>query len=282
MLVTTFVPARLALVRRIVVTEHTDEELRHSPEARKTASRYGRRVDAVSTVHSGIRKYIVGYLGFPEDQVVVIPNGVDTNRFKPSSGERNEGGWPSSVGDMQVIIGCVGRLHPDKDHMNLLKAARELVRRETTGFSLILVGDGTRRSDLERFVEENHLSDYVSFLGERIDVKDLYHTFDIFVLPSKTEGLPVALLEAMSSGLACIATSVGGVAEALENDSGLVVRPGDWKALAEALQQLIQDRSMRETLGARARNRVLAEFDSNRMFARYESLLLGYGGLRQG
>ena len=278
MLVSALVPARLARVRRIILTEHTDEELQNSPEARRTARLYGRRVDAISVVHAGIREFIVSNLGLPANQVVVIPNGVDTDRFQPRITESEEAAGSRSVNRQKVIIGCVGRLHSDKDHMNLLKAVRELVHQEVPGFSLFLVGDGAERRALETFVEEYDLAAHVSFLGERTDVADLYHTFDIFVLPSKTEGLPIALLEAMSSGLACVATSVGGVPEALKSDAGVVVRPGDWKALADALGELIQDEDRRNSLGVTARKRALTEFDATRMFSRYESVLLADGG----
>jgi glycosyltransferase involved in cell wall biosynthesis len=275
MLVSALIPARLARVRRIVVTEHTDEEFRNSSRARRIARLYGRGVDAVSTVHAGIREYVVSRIGFPAHRVVVIPNGVDTNRFQPPSRPVDEAARSRAVDGKQVVVGCVGRLHPDKDHMNLLEAVRELIQQGTTGFEVRLVGDGSERPVLERFVEENDLAGHVSLLGERTDVADLYHTFDIFVLPSKTEGLPIALLEAMSSGLACLATSVGGVPEALEDGSGVVVRPGDWKALAEALGALIEDAPGRVSMGAAARRRALTEFDADLMFSRYEALLLG-------
>jgi len=113
----------------------------------------------------------------------------------------------------------------------------------------------------------------VRFLGASGDVPSLLRDFDVFALSSFSEGVPVALLEAMSMGLPAVATRVGGVPEVLaENTEGLVVPPGDAVALAEALARLLGDRALRERLGQAARARVERSFASEAICSRYQAL----------
>jgi glycosyltransferase involved in cell wall biosynthesis len=110
-------------------------------------------------------------------------------------------------------------------------------------------------------------------LGLRDDVADLLASADAFVLPSRSEGLPLALLEAMFAGLPIVATRVGEVPAALaDGDAGLLVEPGHPGELAGAIDRLLRDAELARRLGGRARVRALAEFDVTRMAARYESL----------
>lgn len=274
MLVSTIIPAKLARVQRIVLTEHTDEELRSSEAARRVAVRYGRHVDALSAVHAGISARVAGLLQVPVEEISVIPNGVDTKTFRPRVRESDKAAAVRSSGK-PLVVGCVGRLHPDKDYSNLIRAVEVLTSEGSATFAVTIVGEGPERGRLEAEVAEKGLGEFVRFLGERSDVAEIYRTFDIFVIPSKTEGLPIALLEAMSSGLPCIATDVGGVRMALDQGAGMVVDPRDSTGLARALGALISNPDLRHSLGQTARERAVREFDRMEMLVRYESLLFG-------
>jgi glycosyltransferase involved in cell wall biosynthesis len=155
----------------------------------------------------------------------------------------------------------VGRLAPPKDFETLLGALQRLDNIKT-----IIVGDGPSRRWVERYINNNGLSQKVSLLGEREDIPDLLGSAEIFVLSSKKEGLPRTIIEAMLSGLPVVATRVGGVPELVEdNTTGFLVPPGNSQALATALQGLIKDRGLRRAMGEAGREKALKEFSLDRM-----------------
>jgi len=272
MLAAAYIPARLAGVRRIVVTEHSDYMMRQDPSTMRRARMYGKKSDAISVVHDGLRQFICDNIGVLESGVEVIPNGVDTELYSPGPGGVTF--LPDSgMIDRKVRMCIVGRLHPDKDHLNLLRAVARLRDRGTTGFILYIVGEGSERQSIEAFVADHSLGEVVVLLGDRSDVRELLREMDIFVLSSRTEGLPVALLEAMSTGLPSVVTDVGGVADALSGGGGLVVPPKDPAALAGALERLVGSRERRENSAAAARRSAVGRFDRTEMFRSYERLL---------
>lgn len=271
MLAFAYLPVRLAGVERIVVTEHSVHQLRRSRRVRRRATRNARRADLVTVVHRGLARYL-SHHGVPPARLRVIPNGVDTEVYAPGAGRRlfAELDLPTD----RVLMASVGRLHPDKDPVNLLRAVSQMSPADRALLHVVLIGDGPLRGELEGLIEELALSHEVTLLGERQDVNRLLGEFDAFVLPSRTEGLPVALLEAMSCGLPVVATSVGGVPAALEQ-AGILVPAGDPRALADAMLRLARDPDLRRSLGAGGRRRALEEYDRRLMFERYEAALFG-------
>lgn len=271
MLSTVYRPARWAGVRRIVVTEHSDYQMRNRPAAMRRARRFGPRADAVTVVHEGLARFLRTETGIAPGDIRVIPNGVDTTTFIPGDRRRARGrvGLPATG----LIVGSVGRLHPDKDPINFVEAIARLPEGLRAEVTVVIVGDGALRDEVQAVVRRRGLEQQVVLLGERHDIPDLLHAMDIFVLPSRTEGLPVALLEAMSTGLPVVATDVGGVAAAVE-DAGLVVPPSDPSALAAALSRLLADETRRTELGLRGRQRAVDHYDRSVMFAAYERVLL--------
>jgi len=182
---------------------------------------------------------------------------------------------PEPEGAIAPVRLCiVGRLHPDKDHLNLLEAISGLSKRAIGRFLVYVVGDGSEMATVQEYLAEHSLTDTVFLLGDCRDVRDLLREMDVFVLSSRTEGLPVALLEAMSCGLPCIATDVGGVADALSTGGGLVVPRKDPMALSDALVRMIQDTELRSRTGEAARKSAKDHFDRAVMFQEYERILL--------
>ncbi len=203
-----------------------------------------RRVIAVSEdVGTHLRR-----LRVPSSRISVIPNGVDTERFHPAL--RPQGNRP--------VIVSVGRLIANKGQHVLLEAAAR-VRAQGYDFELRLIGDGPSRQVLAAQAERLGLGDCVQFLGEQSRVEDALRDADIFARASFTEGMSLAVLEAMATGLACVVTDVSGSRELIRDGrDGVIVPPGDVEALASALSELILDGQRRTRLGDAARSRAEA------------------------
>lgn len=267
-------PAWLAGVRRFVVTEHTDAHLVGDRRLQRTAARLARAVDTVAVIHSGLRRFCIETIGMPPARVQLVPNGVDTQHFAPAARDPDRRRELGGVGSDDVVIGCIARLHPDKDHAGLIDAAARLKADGHAGFRLALIGDGPERAALQARAEAAGLAECVRFLGDRDDVAALVAQLDLFVLPSRTEGLPLVLLEAMSAGIPCVATRVGGIPDLLADDVGVLVPPRDPGALAAAIAGLLADPGRRALLARRGRERVCQCYDLAQMTAAYRRLLL--------
>ena len=140
---------------------------------------------------------------------------------------------------------------------------------------LWIAGEGADRESLERISRRLGLADRVRFLGRRTDSPDLLAACDVFVLPSRREGLGVASLEAMAAARPVVASRVGGLAEAVVHErTGLLVPPGDPRALGEALIRLLRDDALRERLGAAGPDRIAEGFAAEQMIEAYEKLYL--------
>jgi glycosyltransferase involved in cell wall biosynthesis len=175
------------------------------------------------------------------ERAVVIHNGIDVRAFALA---HPNGGPP------QIL--SVGRLKAPKDFVTLARALELLPR---GAFRALVAGDGPDRELIPAAAP-------LELLGERDDVPDLLAAADVFVLSSRSEGLPISILEAMAAGLPVVATRVGGVPElVVDGETGLLVPPGDARALAAALRTLLGDRELRLRLGAAGRARAEREFD---------------------
>jgi len=209
--------------------------------------------------------------GFPAGKIAHIPNGVDLNHFHPDPTARSaEGRRRLGLPEGPLVV-FAGRLDPQKGLHTLIEAMRSPVL-TASGARLLLLGDGSQRAELAQAVQRDGLGDRVLFQGVVEDVAPYLRTSDIFAFPTMGEGMPNALLEAIASGLACVASAVGGCRDVITNgETGLLVRPGDAVALQEALEVLLQSSMMRERLGAAARQDAAARFGLERMVERYET-----------
>ena len=265
-------PAKLAGVKRIVLTEHEDYCFRTMSDYKKTARQYAKRPDLVTAIHKLLRQYLVDELGVPAGKTRIIYNCVDTGRFSP--------GVPGLDLKQQlglkkdcVLLGWVGRMHAAKDLGNLIKAYEIASATANTNHALVLIGDGDDRTMAETLVRERGLFERVFFLGERADIPDLMRNLDIYVSSSMTEGVPLVILEAMSTGLPCIATEVGGVAEVVKESTGLLVPAKDPRALAAATVRMIDDHDFRGQASRQAREYVVNNFRLEDMIDAYQEAL---------
>lgn len=194
-------------------------------------------------------------LRLDEERVVTIRNGVDTVQFYPASNQSIY-----RTGPVKLIMAAAFR--PAKGHLRLLEAV-ELLAKQGTHFELTLAGDANSETgDLIRHeVVRRGLNEMVHFAGQVTDMASLLREHEVFVLPSESEGLPLSLLEAMSCGLAVVATRVGGTPEVVEDgQSGLLVEPGSSLELAECLQKVIASTELRRNLGEAGARRVARDF----------------------
>jgi glycosyltransferase involved in cell wall biosynthesis len=198
-----------------------------------------------------------------EHKVAIVPNGLDVGCF--------------TVRRVQAPVRrvvMVANLRPEKGHDVLIDAASHVLRRfHDARFEV--VGSGPEHRRLIALANEHGVSHAVSFIGHCEAVPEQLATADVFVLPSRSEALPNALLEAMAAGLPVVASAVGGILEVLEDGkTGLLVPAGDSQALAGALSRLMADAALAERLGAAARAYVETRYSFDRMVASFENIYL--------
>ncbi len=191
--------------------------------------------------HTGVASYIavsqaVGdallAVGVPNDRIAIVPSCIDLNRYRGDSAPLPDVPWPT---DSPVVL-SVGRLTEEKDHRTSIDAVAAL-RQMGIRVSLVLVGDGPLRAELEVYGQERLGPDRLIMLGQRNDVPALLGAASVFALSSISEGCPMALFEAMAAGLPAVGTACGGAEMLLvEGKTGRLVRPGDAQGMARALE----------------------------------------------
>jgi glycosyltransferase involved in cell wall biosynthesis len=208
----------------------------------------------------------------PARALSVVYNGVDMTQFAPQA-DRAAAREELGLAADNVVIGSVGRLSADKGGQDVLIRAVAEVRQAHPEVRLVFVGDGPLRVGLEALVSELGLGEVVRFTGQRADVARLLGAFDIFVLPSLREALPIAVIEAMAVRLPVVAARIGGIPEVVEDGgTGCLVPPGDVAALAAVLERLVGDPALVARLGAAGQARVQAQFTVEQMVRRVEHL----------
>jgi glycosyltransferase involved in cell wall biosynthesis len=219
-----------------------------------------RNADLIVTVSHYSKKRIVELYRVDEERIRVVPNGVDPEKFKPTtiSDEVRE---KYGLRDRQVVL-FVGRLIPRKGLNYLIEAAQNVVK-EKPDAAFVIIGNGPLRNQLAVILERLNLSDSFLFLGDITDeeLPVLYNCADVFALPSIQEGQGIALLEAQASGKPAVAFDVSGVKEAVaDGRSGLLVERGNSKMLGEAILKLLSDQALSERMGSAGRDFVLQNF----------------------
>jgi glycosyltransferase involved in cell wall biosynthesis len=182
-----------------------------------------------------MQSYLVHH-DFAFNDVLLIPNGVDTSRFYPLSEDT-----PSNQRSQTVV--CIARLYYQKG-LDMLLQSWYLVHKELPEARLIIAGSGPLAAQLTYMAEALNLGESVEFLGAQSDVTAVLHRGGIAALPSRWEGMPNAILEAMACGLPCIATRVSGTEDIIKHEvNGLLVEPEDYQSMAQALLTLLRDRA---------------------------------------
>ncbi len=228
------------------------------------------KVDKIVCVSQGVADYCANQCRFPAEKLVVIPNGVDLSRF--------ENVQPADLCALGLSAGrrailYVGRLERQKGLDNLSTTVLPRVFRELPQHDLLLVGDGPQQATLQTLLEKQGLRNRVHFLGWRDDVPRILAASDVLVLPSRWEGMPNVVLEAMAAGKPVVATQAEGVTELLGDLAEPQSCPaGDAAGFAERIIRLARDRELAGELGAQNRRRAAAEFSLAAMISRYAAL----------
>ncbi|MCX5747752.1 MAG: glycosyltransferase [Proteobacteria bacterium] len=198
--------------------------------------------------------------------VSVIANGIDVRAFIPDAAARGRLRAELKIPPTACLVGTAGRLVPEKNYGLLLEAARGVLGPDVR---LVIVGDGPERAALQAAVDPA-IVDRVHWLGIRHDIPALLSAFDLFALSSTTEGLPIAVIEAMAAGLPILCTAVGGLPGVIRHgETGLLVPPSDVDAYRAALRELAGDPDRRQALGDAARADVAVRFSLDRVMDDY-------------
>ena len=247
----------------------------HNPERRFLRDQLPSLFAAATAVHGVSREIVREAAGFGLDvaKAEVIHPAVDPHFFQPAETEGIRSPVAKNPGELRLI--GAGSLIWRKGFEYALRALAELIARGVPA-RLTLIGDGPDRQQLLFAIDDLELGDAVALVGRKkpAEVRDLLRASDVFLLPSVSEGISNAALEAMACGLPVISSDCGGMREAIENGrDGLLVPPRDPLAIADAAHELAKDPARRAELGRAARQRVLKDFTLEAQIASFDRLL---------
>lgn len=263
-------PARLAGIRRVVVTEHSVLDASQSRAVRFRIRLNWRLTSAITVVHEGIKEYLCRELGIPERRVEVIPIGIQMENYRRDDrlARRNDLGF----GDEMVFI-FVGRLAAVKNVPGLVEAFLAVQSKSHVLSRLLIVGDGEDQATVRALIAGHPSGHRVVLAGEQADVRSYLAAADIFVLNSRSEGTPRSLLEAMALGLPAICPAVGDIPSMIAG-RGWLTNPQDPSSLENAMLYALQNPAAVVEAGRSCSTYVRENFDTRRSVARYLQLLL--------
>lgn len=255
----------------VPVVVHTEHGKNYASRRRtrwlgRLAGRYAQRFFCVS-------RDIAEELGtcriVSKTKIALAPNGIDIAKFRnPAAGidARCELGIPPSA----PVIGAIGRLNEIKRHDLLIRAFARLKLRSPDA-RLLLVGDGPKRSELEQLAAELLPADCVRFVGYQSAPERYLQAMDIFAMSSRSEGMPLAVLEAWAAGVPVVASRVGGIPELIvDGHTGLLTEFDDVQGLADALERLLRDQALAQSIRCAAGKRVETQYSLSQMAANYQ------------
>lgn len=253
-------------VEHIFHVEHNSRE-RYTPKRLRQALALAAHTQASIGVSEGVRTALIER-GFPPERCIAIPNGIALEKFPDSL-------LPTHWQDREPAILMAARFARQKDHATLIRAVA-LLKEQSLQPTLYLAGDGSQRlqQQARKLAEHLGIAQQVVFLGKVADMPARLARCQIFVLSTHWEGMPLALVEAMAAGCACITSAAPGAQEVLTHGhDGLIVPHQDAAALAQALQQLLARPAQAAQLGAQARRTAQQHYGREQMVQRYLALL---------
>jgi glycosyltransferase involved in cell wall biosynthesis len=264
---------RIELLRCNVKEESQQQIIRFSETMLRTSYQYADLIAPVS------KSYVATEieLGADPDKIRIVNNGIDCMRFIPGPSKKNA----------IPIVGCFARIVPIKDQMTFIRACKKVLENHQANF--VIIGEVQDREyfrQCQTLIDELGLTENIKFTGYVDNLLEWYHRVDVFVLVSSWEGVPLALLEAMSCGLPCICTAVGGVPDILaDTGAGYLVPPSDPDSVASIICELIDNETLRREIGKRASELVKEKYSiedmTDRILIVYLEGLLNGCGVRQ-
>lgn len=229
-----------------------------------------RKIDRVVAVSEDIRKKVIRERNLDDEKVVTIHYGVDLEKFAPEANALKKA--DIGVSEENTVLGTVARFDHPKGHKHLIAAAPEIVK-HNPNVRFVFVGDGPLRRDVEQQIHQLGLDEYFLLLGFRRDVKQLLGLFDLFILPSLSEGLPNAVLEAMACSNPVVASAVNGVVEVVvDGETGFLVPPCNPGRLSEAVTRMLESPARMKQMGIKGRERVAGAFSVEQQIGKFEEL----------
>ena len=253
---------------KIVYTRHTPSESLDKNRLKRAINKYINvfLCDKIIAVSNFIEKQLIE-AGLPSKKVIKIFNGVSTLEYEPHSMPKKR------VGKGLTLI-QVARLEVEKGHKYVIEAM-SLIKKEKYDVKLIIVGDGSKRVELQELANRLKIGDRVTFVGYMKNVKDIVEESDVVILPSIKEALAIALLEGMAAGKPCIASYVGGIPEVVENGvNGILVEPKNPEAIKEAVIKLYENPELRRSMGEQSIRIVKEKFDSTILIKQVEEVYI--------
>jgi len=253
---------------RLILSFHGSDLLLPDPQTAELLPAILARADACTVVSRHMLGALEAVSGVDMKNVHLVFNGIDPDFWHPSPEPKKPG---------KTML-CAGRLEPVKG-FDLLIESFARISRALPDLRLVIVGDGSQRAELEQQASAAGLQDRITFTGflDRDGLRAEYHKADLFVMPSRSEGFPIALLEAMATGLPFVAADVGGVTEIATEATGVCIPPENVSALSDALLRVFRDFDL-QTAGHSARERA-SEFSVAKAERRYVALISGTGRL---
>jgi len=234
--------------------------------------------DEIITISEDTKSNLIEYENYPARRIKVVHNGIDLSRFAQPIDTAAKKQSLGLAPEFQ-IVGIVARLDPVKNHGMLLRAFKRVLH-DIPDTYLLVVGDGPEEQMLKALAGSLGISDKTVFLGARKDVPELLHIFDVFVLPSFSEGMSVTLIEAMGAGIPIVATRVGGTPEVVQDqETGYLVQNDNEQEMAKRLVKLLQDENTRHRMGQASQQRAYDMFSLEKMVNIYTDLYLQVAGL---
>ncbi len=225
---------------------------------------------SITVNSSALRDFAVNAIGLPEEKICLIRNGIDTARILDQNlvnSYRHQ--WAASG---KFTVGAIGRFHRQKGVDVLLEAAQAILKAHP-GAQFLIAGDGPEKNNLASQARRLGIGSSVTFCGWVKGAPEFLSILDLFVLPSRWEGMPNAVMEAMLAEKPVIATKVSGVPDLIKNEvDGLIVAPEDAAGLSQAINRLINDLEFGQELARAARQKIMSHFDLKNMISEYEKL----------
>jgi len=237
-----------------------------------------RMADRVLVVSPEIKEIVQRRFGLKDTKILVLKNGIvcDDDTSGPIDLQKE---FPGSANKLKLI--AVGRLVSLKNFDTLIRATAEVINQGQNNLLLLIAGEGEERVRLEELIRELGIENYVILLGLRNDIMGLMGASDLFIMPSRYEGLSLAMIEAMACGLPIIASDARGLKDYITNEqNGLLFPVGDYKVLAERILQLANNRNLRSRLSQGARESFEKEYDMRKNIRSIDMLFKEYAGNR--
>jgi glycosyltransferase involved in cell wall biosynthesis len=267
--------AKLAGVKKVITTEHLPMiQWWRKPAILKRISSYF--IDGVITVSIANKAYLLGRHHTPENKIIVVENGVDVHHFAMGKhiAERVRLRKKYNFTESDVVFGVVGRLEEQKGHIYALQALSK-IHKHYPSIKLIFFGEGTLLDYLKTKAVALGVEHKVTFAGFQKEMGPAYACIDVLLMPSLFEGLPLALLEAMSMGKPAIASAIHGIPEVIENyRNGILVQVGNLDEISNAMIKITESGSRKflEDISEKAYETIISRFSSQNMICKTDML----------